>query len=143
MVSCDVTGRITPRTKLKMPIFNLYLPRNIFTYPVTYKVEFWYFKSLCNWDTVSIRTYQNFRDKRLVRAESKCPKISTHKLQDQIFKSRSQIQHNLAKYPEESFQVRPIFIGQTNFCTMKYLKGQKSYLATYMDEFSTKLWSLF
>ena len=33
MVSCDVTGGITLGTKLKMPIFTFYL---------TYKVEFWY-----------------------------------------------------------------------------------------------------
>ena len=45
-----------------------------FTYPIIYKVELWYFKSLCNWDTVSKRTYQNFRYKRLVRPRSKCPK---------------------------------------------------------------------
>ena len=44
-----------------------------FTYPVTYNVEFWYFKRLCNCDPVSNRTYQNFRDKRLVRPGSKCP----------------------------------------------------------------------
>ena len=44
-----------------------------FTYPIIYKVELWYFKSLCNWDTVSKRTYQNFRYKRLVRPGSKCP----------------------------------------------------------------------
>ena len=44
-----------------------------FTYPITYKVDFWYFKSLCNRDRVSNRTCQNFRDKRLVRQGSKCP----------------------------------------------------------------------
>ena len=44
-----------------------------FTYLIIYKLEFWYFKTLCNWDTVSNRTYQNFRDKRLVRPGSKCP----------------------------------------------------------------------
>ena len=48
-------------------------PFSPFTYPITYTVEFWYFKSLCNRDTVSNRTYQNFRDKRLVRPGSKCP----------------------------------------------------------------------
>ena len=42
-------------------------PFSPFIYHITYKVEFWYFKSLCNWDIVSNRTYQNFRDKRLVR----------------------------------------------------------------------------
>ena len=40
---------------------------------IIYKVEFWYFKSLCNRHTVSNKTYQNFRDKRLVRPGSKCP----------------------------------------------------------------------
>ena len=29
MVSCDVTGGITLGTKLKMPIFTLYLPHNL------------------------------------------------------------------------------------------------------------------
>ena len=44
-----------------------------FTYPITYKVGFWYFESLCNRDTVSNKTYQYFQDKRLVRPGSKCP----------------------------------------------------------------------
>ena len=48
-------------------------PFSPFTYPVTYKVDFWYFKSLCNRDTVWNRIYQNFHDKRLVRPGSKCP----------------------------------------------------------------------
>ena len=63
VVSCDVTRAITLGTKLKMP----------FTYSITYKVEFWYFKSLCDSHAVSNRTYQNFRDKRMVRSGSKCP----------------------------------------------------------------------
>ena len=50
-------------------------PFSPFTYPITYTVEFWYFKSLCNRDTVSNRTYQNFRDKRLVRPGSRCPNL--------------------------------------------------------------------
>ena len=29
VVSCDVTGEITLGTKLKMPIFTLYLPHNL------------------------------------------------------------------------------------------------------------------
>ena len=66
MTSCDVTSGLTLGTKLWMSIFTLYLPHN-------YKVEFWYFKSLCNCDTVSNRTYQNFRDKSLVRPGSKYP----------------------------------------------------------------------
>ena len=44
-----------------------------FTYPITTKVEFLYFKSLCNSDTISNRTYQSFCDKRLVKPGSKCP----------------------------------------------------------------------
>ena len=101
MVSCDVTGGITLETKLKCP----FLP---FTYPITYKVEFWYFKSLCNWDTVSNRTYQNFRDKSLVRPGSKYPNWQrsqpiSYKVKfsqrGKYIPSRSQIQHNLPKYP--------------------------------------------
>ena len=34
---------------------------------IDYKVEFWYFKNVCNWDTVSDRTDQNLSDKTLVR----------------------------------------------------------------------------
>ena len=66
MVSCVITGGKAIGTKLKMSIFT-------FTYPITYKKEFWYFKRLCNRDVVSNRTYQNFRDKRLVTPGSKCP----------------------------------------------------------------------
>ena len=39
----------------------LFLP---FTYPITYKVVFWYFRSLCIGDTISSKTYQNFRDQK-------------------------------------------------------------------------------
>ena len=59
MISCDVTGGLTLGTKLKTPIFPFFL--------------FWYFRSLCIRDTVSNKTYQNFRDKRLVRPKSKYP----------------------------------------------------------------------
>ena len=52
---------------------NWKFPFSPFTYSITWKVEFWYFKSLCNKDTVWNRSYQNFCDKRLVRPESKCP----------------------------------------------------------------------
>ena len=55
MVSCDVTGGITLGTKLKMPIFTLYLPHNLLTY--------WCFRSLCVRDMVSNKSYQNFCDK--------------------------------------------------------------------------------
>ena len=48
-------------------------PLSPFTYTITYKVGFWYFKSLCNRDTVSNKTFQYFRDKRLVRPGSKYP----------------------------------------------------------------------
>ena len=44
--------------------------------------------------------------------------------------------HNLPKYSGGNK-------GQTDFFTTKCLKWQKSYLATYMDELSTKLRSLF
>ena len=48
-------------------------PFSPFTYPITYKVGFWHFRSLCIRDTVSNNTYQNFRDKRLVKPGSKHP----------------------------------------------------------------------
>ena len=54
-------------------VLNWKCPISPFTYPITYKAELWYFKSSSNWDTVSNRTYQNFRDKKLVRPGSKCP----------------------------------------------------------------------
>ena len=44
--------------------------------------------------------------------------------------SRSQIQHNLPKYPWEKLR-------SDQFYTMKCRKWQKSYLTTYMDELST------
>ena len=61
VASCDVN-------KLNMSIFTLYLPHNL-----QRRVLVSCNLSLCNWDTVSNRTYQNFRDKRLVRLASKCP----------------------------------------------------------------------
>ena len=60
MVSCDVTGGITLRTKLKMPIFTLYLPNNLQSRVLV-------FQSLCIRDTISNKTYQNFREKRLFK----------------------------------------------------------------------------
>ena len=48
---------------------------------------------------------------------------------------RSQIQHNLPKYPGRNY-------GQTDFYILKCLKWQESYLTTYMDELSTKSQSL-
>ena len=67
VVSCDVTSLGEQILEL-----NWKCPFSPFTYPITHKVEFWYFKSLCNWHTVSNRIYQNFRDKWLVRPGSKC-----------------------------------------------------------------------
>ena len=52
-------------TKLEMPIFTLYLPHN--------KVGFWYFRSLYIRNMISNKTYQNFRDKRLLGPGSKYP----------------------------------------------------------------------
>ena len=51
MVSYDDTG-ITLGTKLKKPIFTLYLPHNL--------QRFWHFKSLYNKDKISNKAYQNF-----------------------------------------------------------------------------------
>ena len=48
-------------------------PFSPFTYSITYKVGFCYFKKLCIRDTVANKSYQNFRDKRLVRPGSKYP----------------------------------------------------------------------
>ena len=45
-------------------------PFSPFTYPIAYKVGFWYFRSLFIRDTVSNKTYQNFCDKRFVRPGS-------------------------------------------------------------------------
>ena len=52
---------------------NLKCPFSPFTYPITYKVGFWHFRSSCIRDTVSDKTYQNFGDKKLVRPGSKYP----------------------------------------------------------------------
>ena len=48
-------------------------PFSPFTYPITYKVGFWYFRSLCIRNMVSNKTYQNFHDKRLLRSGGKYP----------------------------------------------------------------------
>ena len=44
-----------------------------FIHHITYKVGFWYFKILCNRNTVSNKTYQYFDNKRLVKPGSKYP----------------------------------------------------------------------
>ena len=85
VVSCDVTGEITG-----LNWKYIFLP---FTYPTTYQVEFWYFKSLCNWHTVSNRTYQNFCDKRLVRPGSKCP--NWQRSQPISYKAKFLQRHNI------------------------------------------------
>ena len=48
-------------------------PFSPFTYPITSKVGFWYFRSLYIKKTVSNKTYQIFRDKRLLKPGSKYP----------------------------------------------------------------------
>ena len=52
---------------------NLKCPFSPFTYLITYQVGILYFKNLYNRDTVSNKTYQYFRDKRLVRPGKKYP----------------------------------------------------------------------
>ena len=127
MVDVDVTGGITLGTKLKMPIFTL-------TYPIIYKVEFCYFQSLSNWDTVSDRTYQNFRDKRMVRPGSKCPNWQ-----------RSQPISYKAKFSQRYIPSRSSGgkLRSDQFLYHEMPKMAESYLTTYMDELSTKLRSLF
>ena len=69
-------------------------------------------------------------------------KISTHKLQGQIFTeiqyipSRSQIKHNLPKYPGEKLR-------SEQFLYHEMPKMVKRYLTTSIDELPTKLRSLF
>ena len=85
---------------------------------ITCKVEFWYFKSLCNWDTVSNKTYQNFRDKRLVRPGSKCP--NWQRSQPISYKAKFSQRYNIYLVDlkcnityqniREKTKVRPIFI---------------------------------
>ena len=60
MVSYDDTG-ITLGTKLKKPIFTLYLPHNL--------QRFWHFKSLYNKDKISNKAYQNFWDNQEVNTQ--------------------------------------------------------------------------
>ena len=103
-------------------------PFSPFTYTITYKVGLWYFRNLCIRDTVSNKTYQNFRDKRLVRPGSKCPNWQrsqpiSYKAKFCIFKVKCNITYQN---------------NQTNFYTLKCLKWQKSYLTTYKDKLSTK-----
>ena len=97
-----------------------------FTYPITYKVEFWYFKSLCNWHTVSNRTYQNFRDKRLVRPGSKCP--NWQRSQPISYKAKFSQRYNIYLVDLKcniTYQNIRGDSDKTNFYTMKCLKWQK------------------
>ena len=66
-----------------------------FIYLITSKKGFWCFRSLYIRDTVSDKTYQNFRDKKLVRPGSKYP--IWQKSQSISYKakfSQRDIQHN-------------------------------------------------
>ena len=111
-VSYGITGGTTLGTKLKMPIFTL-------SYPIIYKAEFWCFKSLSNWDTISNRTYQNFRDKRLVRPGSKYPNWQI--LQPISYKAKFSQSDNIylvdlrynitCQNIRKETKVRPIFIS--------------------------------
>ena len=106
--------------------------------------RFWYFKSLYNKDTVSNRTYQNFRDKRLVRPGSKCP--NWQRPQPITYKAKFSQRYNIylldLKYNITYQNIRGK-LRSNQFLYHEMPKMTKSYLATYMDELATKLRSLF
>ena len=125
---------ITLGTKLKMPIFTLYLPHNI-------RSRVSLLSSLCNRDTVSNKTYKNFRDKRLVRPGSKYPiwqrsQPISYKVK---FSQRNNIYLADLKYNITYQNIQ----GSDRFLYQEMPKMAKSYLTTYMDELYTKSWSLF
>ena len=109
-----------------------------FIHHITYKVGFWYFKILCNRNTVSNKTYQYFDNKRLVRPGSKYPnwQISQPINRKAKFLHRDNIYLvDLKSYI--TYQnirvgaiVRAIFIPWNNW------NVKKSYLTTYMNDTS-------
>ena len=118
-------------------------PFSPFTYPITYKVEFWYFKSLCNRDTVSNRTYQNFCDKRLWsdQAGNKCP--NWQKSQPRSYKAKFSQRYNIYLVVDLKCYITYQNIRgkdrSDQFLYLELPKMAKSYLTTY--ELSTKLQS--
>ena len=132
MVNRDITGWITLGTKLKIPIFTIYLLHNLQSTVLV-------FQDLCNRDTVPKRTYQNFRDERLFRPGSKYPNWQRSQPISGKVKRRDSIYLVDVKYNITYQNIPGGNSGQTDFYSMKHLKWQKSYLATYMDELYTKL----
>ena len=115
-------------------------PFSPFTYPITCKVEFWYSKSLCNRDTVSNRTYQNFRDQRLVRPGSKFP--NWKRSQPISYKAKFSQRCNIYLVDLKcsiTYQNTGGKLRSDQFLYHEIPKMAKSYLTTYMDELSTKL----
>ena len=102
-------------------------PFSLFTYLITYKVEYWYFKSLCKRDTVWNRTYQHVRDKRLVRPGSKCPNWQI--FQPISYKAKFSQRDNICLEDLKcniTYQNTPgENQGQTDFYTLRCLKWQK------------------
>ena len=119
-------------------------PFSPFTYPITYKVEFCYFKSFCNRDTVSNRTYQSFRDKRLVTPGSKCP--NWQRSQPISYKIKFWQTYNIYLVDLKcniTYQNTQGVTRADQFLYHKMPKIAKSYLRSYMDELSTIFRSLF
>ena len=65
-------------------------------------VGFWYFKSLCNRDAVSNKTYQYFRDKRLVRPGSKYP--NWQRCQTISYKAKFSHRDNIYLVDQKTYQ---------------------------------------
>ena len=80
MVSCDVNGGVTLGTKLKIPIFTLYLPHNLQSFGIS-KVYVTGIRFQIEFTKISMT-------KRWSDQEVNAQIDSTHKLQGQIFTER-------------------------------------------------------
>ena len=116
----------------------------LFTHPITYKVMFWHFRSSCIKDTVWNKTYQNFRDKRLVRPGSECPNWQRSQpiSYKPIFSQRYNIDLVDHKY-NITYQNIQGKLRSDLFSYQEKPKWRKNYPTTNMDELSAKLRSWF
>ena len=131
MVSCDVIVGITLAIKLKMLIFTLYLPHNL-------QSRVLLFQKLCNKEMFSNRTYQKFRDKRLVRPGSKC--LNWQRSQPISYKAKFSQRYNIYLVDLKcniTYQNIRGKLRSDRFLYPEMLKIAKKF-TTYKDKLSTK-----
>ena len=106
---------------------NWKFPFSPFTYPITYKVGFLYFRSSCIKNTISNNTCQNFRDKRLVRPGSKYP-----------IRQRSQ----LITYKAKFSQIDNIYLIDLKYnITYQNIRGSDQFLCPEKPTMTKKLFN--